>query len=73
MENAKELSLKQVRKQRMFIVSFLLFALVLTIAFGTLEDPFRYTLSNIGNRFGWGPRIMFIIWAVICHKITSIL
>ncbi|QWB99526.1 hypothetical protein KHQ88_05000 [Mycoplasmatota bacterium] len=65
MENAKELSLKQVRKQRMFIVSFLLFALVLTIAFGTLEDPFRYTLSNIGNRFGWGPRIMFIIWAFV--------
>ena len=65
MERNQALSLQQIKRQRMFIISYLLFALVLTIAFGTLEDPFRYTLSNIGNRFGWGPRIMFIIWAFI--------
>ncbi|MDA3932631.1 MAG: hypothetical protein PF513_07855 [Tenericutes bacterium] len=65
MEVNVKLSLKQIRKQRMFIITFLLFALVLTIAFGTLQDPFRYTLSNIGNRFGWGPRIIFIIWAFV--------
>lgn len=65
MSDNRRLTLEQIKRQRMFIISYLLFALVLTIAFGTLEDPFRYTLSNIGNRFGWGPRIMFIIWALI--------
>jgi len=68
----KKLTYKQVYRQRMFIISYLLFALVLTIAFGTLEDPFRYTLSNIGNRFGWGPRLMFIIWAVIAGSAIEI-
>lgn len=65
MNKNKTLSLQQIKRQRMYIISYLIFALVLTIAFGTLQDPLRYTLSNIGNRFGWGPRIMFIIWALI--------
>lgn len=65
MSEKKQLTFKQTKKQRMFIISYLLFALILTIAFGTLQDPIEYTLSNIGNRFGWGPRIMFIIWAAI--------
>jgi hypothetical protein len=65
MENYKNLTIKQKRRQRMFIISHLLFALLLTIAFGTLQDPIRYTLSNIGNRFGWGPRILFIVWALV--------
>ncbi|HKL47562.1 MAG TPA: hypothetical protein VJ878_02745 [Candidatus Izemoplasmatales bacterium] len=65
MSEKKQLSFKQTKRQRMFIISYLLFALILTIAFGTLEDPIRYTLSNIGNRFGWRARIMFIIWAVV--------
>ena len=64
MKKAK-LSIEQLKKQRTMIISYLLFALVLTIALGTLQDPFRYTLSNIGNRFGWKPRLMFIIWAFI--------
>lgn len=72
MKDRQSLTLHQTKRQRMFIISYLLFALVLTIAFGTLEDPVRYTLSNIGNRFGWGPRIMFIIWAFISGSAIEI-
>lgn len=68
----KSLTLQQLKRQRTFIITYLLFALVLTIAFGTLQDPLRYTLSNIGNRFGWGPRIMFIIWALISGSAIEI-
>lgn len=67
-----DLSSKEIKRQRMYIISYLLFALVLTLAFGTLEDPFRYTLSNIGNRFGWGPRIMFIIWSAVSGSAIEI-
>lgn len=72
MKEKKKLSLDQIKRQRMFIITYLLFALVLTIAFGTLQDPLRYTLSNIGNRFGWGPRLMFIIWALISGSAIEI-
>lgn len=51
------------RRVRTTIMSFLLFALVFTFIFGTLEDPFIYTLSNIGNFFSY--RIVFIIWSMI--------
>lgn len=54
------------RKQRVYIMSFLLFALVFTIVFGTLESPFDYTMSNIGNHFNSQYRWMFIIWALTC-------
>lgn len=57
--------LKQ-RKARILVMSFLIFALVFTIIFGTLESPFDYTLSNIGNHFNSDYRAMFIIWALIC-------
>ncbi len=57
--------LKQ-RKVRILVMSFLLFALVFTIIFGTLESPFDYTLSNIGNHFNSEYRAMFITWALIC-------
>ncbi|MFW5889405.1 MAG: hypothetical protein ACOCUD_03395 [Bacillota bacterium] len=67
-----DLTVEQIKKQRMYIISYLLFALVLTLAFGTLEDPFIYTLSNIGNRFGWGPRILFIIWSVVSGSAIEI-
>ncbi|MCF7923640.1 MAG: hypothetical protein K9L64_00885 [Candidatus Izimaplasma sp.] len=67
-----DMSSEQIKKQRMYIISYLLFALVLTLAFGTLEDPFIYTLSNIGNRFGWGPRILFIIWSVVSGSAIEI-
>ena len=72
MKKEQVLSINQMRKQRNLIITYLLFALVLTIAFGTLQDPLRYTLSNIGNRFGWGPRIMFIIWALISGSAIEI-
>lgn len=51
------------RRSRTAIMSFLIFALVFTFIFGTLEDPFIYTLSNIGNFFSY--RIVFIIWSMI--------
>ena len=57
----KELTLQ--RKTRIAIMSFLLFALVFTFVFGTLENPFIYTLSNIGNFFTY--RIVFILWSMI--------
>lgn len=54
--------LKQ-RRIRMFVMSILLAALLLTVVYGTLEDPFQYTLSNIGNFFDY--RIFFIVWAIV--------
>lgn len=54
------------RRIRMLNMSFLLFALVFTILFGTLESPFDYTLSNIGNHFSMEYRLLFIIWALTC-------
>ena len=57
----KELTLQ--RRTRTAIMSFLVFALVFTFVFGTLEDPFIYTLSNIGNFFTY--RMVFIIWSMI--------
>jgi len=54
--------LKQ-RRIRMFVMSVLLAALLLTVVYGTLEDPFHYTLSNIGNFFDY--RLFFIIWAIV--------
>ncbi len=54
------------RRQRIHIMSFLLFSLVFTIIFGTLESPFDYTLSNIGNHFNSQYRWMFIIWSLTC-------
>lgn len=65
MSQETQLTFEQVKKQRMRLISYLLFALILTVAFGTLQDPIRYTLSNIGNRFGWRARLMFIVWAFI--------
>lgn len=63
-EQQKDLT--RFRNQRVWVMSFLLFALVFTIIFGTLESPFDYTLSNIGNHFSSEYRFMFIIWALTC-------
>ncbi len=54
--------LKQ-RRLRIFVMSILLAALLLTVVYGTLENPFRYTFSNIGNFFDY--RLFFIIWALV--------
>lgn len=50
------------RRIRITVMSLLVSALVLTVIYGTMEDPFRYTLSKIGNRFN--NRIFFIFWAM---------
>jgi hypothetical protein len=57
----KELTVQ--RRTRTAVMSFLLSALLLTFVFGTLENPFTYTLSNIGNFFNY--RHVFIIWAIV--------
>jgi hypothetical protein len=57
------LSLRQERIKRTMIMSLLVSALLLTIFFGTIENPFQYTFSKIGNRFTVTNRILFIVWA----------
>jgi hypothetical protein len=51
------------RRNRMIVMSGLMITLIMTVIYGTLENPFKYTLSNIGNFFTY--REIFIIWAVI--------
>ena len=43
-------------------MSLLLASLLFTTIFGTLQNPFQYTFSKIGNRFDH--RILFIFWAI---------
>ncbi|MBU1020117.1 MAG: hypothetical protein KJ847_02800 [Firmicutes bacterium] len=50
------------RRIRITVMSLLVSALVLTVIYGTMENPFQYTLSKIGNRFN--NRIFFIFWAM---------
>ncbi|XMB72108.1 hypothetical protein RJI07_08365 [Mycoplasmatota bacterium WC30] len=57
----KELTVQ--RRTRTGIMTVLIIALLFTLIFGSLENPFVYTMSNIGNFFTY--RILFIIWAVI--------
>jgi len=51
------------RRTRITVMSFLLSALIFTIIYGTLENPFQYTFSKIGNRFDPSLRVIFIVWA----------
>ena len=50
------------RRIRITIMSLLLGALLFTTIYGTLQDPFQYTFSKIGNRFD--NRVLFIVWAI---------
>lgn len=50
------------RRIRITIMTLLLAALLFTAIFGTLQNPFQYTFSKIGNRFD--NRILFIFWAM---------
>ena len=50
------------RRIRITIMSLLLAALLFTVIFGTLQNPFQYTFSKIGNRFD--NRILFVFWAI---------
>lgn len=61
LEIQKQLSSE--RKKRFVIMSYLLSALLLTVIYGTLENPFLWTFSKIGNRFSLNYRLFFIIWA----------
>jgi hypothetical protein len=51
------------RRQRFVILGILSLSLLATIAFGTLENPFHYTFSKIGNYFPY--REWYILWAVV--------
>ncbi len=51
------------RSTRMTILGFLMSALIFTIIYGTLQNPFQYTFSKIGNRFAPELRVLFIVWA----------
>lgn len=55
--------IRKQRSKRMLIMTMLVLALMLTVVYGTLENPFSYTLSNIGNFFDY--RLLFIIWAIV--------
>ncbi|MDD4057206.1 MAG: hypothetical protein PHF85_06135, partial [Bacilli bacterium] len=37
------------RRKRIAVLSLLLASLILTVIYGTLENPLEYTLSKIGN------------------------
>lgn len=50
------------RRIRITIMSLLLGALLFTTIYGTLQNPFQYTFSKIGNRFN--NRVLFIVWAI---------
>lgn len=58
-----QLKLLVERRTRITVISFLLSALIFTIIYGTLQDPFKYTFSKIGNRFDPELRVVFIVWA----------
>ncbi|QVK20961.1 hypothetical protein KHQ82_01090 [Mycoplasmatota bacterium] len=51
------------RRKRMTVMASLLAVLVFTVVYGTLQNPFVFTLSKIGNRFSFGNRALFITWA----------
>ena len=56
-------SLLKERAKRITVMSLLISALLFTITYGTIQNPFQYTFSQIGNRFTVGNRILFIVWA----------
>lgn len=56
-------SLLRERTQRYVIMTLLLSALIFTFVFGTMENPFQHTFSQIGNRFSIENRVLFIVWA----------
>ncbi len=50
------------RRMRRLVLGHLLAALILTVVYGTLENPFQYTLSGMGNHFTVSHRVFFIVW-----------
>ena len=51
------------RRTRIVVMTLLLSALVFTAIYGTIQNPFQYTFSKIGNRFTFANRILFIVWS----------
>lgn len=51
------------RRKRMVVMTLLLSALLFTIIYGTIQNPFQYTFSKIGNRFAFQNRVLFIVWS----------
>ena len=64
-EETKEIQNKLLleRHKRITVMSVLLSALLFTVIYGTIQNPFQYTFSKIGNRFDPELRILFIVWA----------
>jgi len=58
-----QVDLTRQRRLRILVMSLLMASLMLTVVYGTLENPFQYTFSNIGNFFDY--RIFFIVWAIV--------
>lgn len=54
--------IKKHRSIRILLLLLLLTALVGTFIYGTLENPFEYTFSKIGNYFPY--REWYIVWAI---------
>lgn len=61
--NEIQMKLLTERRTRITVMTFLLSALIFTIIYGTLQNPFQYTFSKIGNRFDPSLRVVFIVWA----------
>ena len=64
MSNQKKRVIKVSLKTFFAFLSILIIP-VYTIAFGTKESPFEYTLSNIGNFFNQDHNTSFIIWGTV--------
>ncbi|AIO19202.1 hypothetical protein KQ51_01325 [Candidatus Izimaplasma bacterium HR1] len=59
------------RRLRLVLMSFLLGALLFTVSYGSIENPFQYTFSKIGNRFNIGNRVLFVVWAISVGTIVQ--
>jgi hypothetical protein len=60
------MKLSRINRYRAFLATFSIITIpIYTLLFATKESPFQYTLSQIGNFFGWDHRKDFIIWGLI--------
>lgn len=60
------------RQVRFIMLTLLLVALMFTLIYGTIENPFQYTFSKIGNRFNITNRVWFIVWAISTGTIIQV-
>lgn len=52
------------RRKRIVVLTLLLSALIFTAIYGTIQNPFQYTFSKIGNIFTFANRVLFIVWSM---------